>query len=62
MSSGNALKYHILLLLTSDTFSPILEKEMRKTNSGPGQIVVIGEQVEEVKEIMKKNIEEVLER
>ena len=45
-----------------DIFSPVLENEMRKTNSGPGQIDVMGEQVEEVKDIMKKNIEEVLER
>ena len=45
-----------------DIFSPVLEKEMRKTNSGPSQICVISGQVEEVKEIMNKNIEEVLER
>ena len=52
----------LFLFLTSDIFSPVLEKEMRKTNSGPGQICVISGQVEEVKEIMNKNIEEVLER
>lgn len=54
--------WDFFLFLTSDIFSPVLEKEMRKTNSGPGQICVISGQVEEVKEIMNKNIEEVLER
>ena len=45
-----------------DIFSPVLEKEMRKTNSGPGQIDVIEGQVEEVKGIMNDNIQEVLDR